>query len=76
MSVRPKNSTKSLLTGLLKNKPSTIYNEHISLKKKTYQAVKTSNVARICSHNAVNSDKPLLRTSTAGGPTKSNQIWI
>ena len=36
-----------------------------------YQAVKTSNVASICSHNAVNSDKPLLRTSTAGGPTKS-----
>ena len=29
-----KNSTKFLLTGLLKNKPSNIYNEHISLKKK------------------------------------------
>ena len=30
----------------------------------------TSNVASICSHNAVSSDNPLLRTSTAGGPRK------
>ena len=30
----------------------------------------TSNVANICSHRAVNSDNPRLRTSNAGGPRK------
>ena len=36
----------------------------------------TSNVASICSHKAVSSDNPLLRTSTAGTPTKQKQILI
>lgn len=37
----------------------------LSKKKMT-----TSNVANICSHRAVNSDNPRLRTSNAGGPRK------
>ena len=34
----------------------------------------TSNVASICSHKAVSSDSPLLRTSTAGGPKESKTL--